>query len=257
MTNLSPFRGAVVAVAAVARPVGTPGVQRVGRGQPQPAAPLRRDRTGGVPPPPPRHPVAVFGRSAVRRGPAVGRPVDLRRGGRNTSSGVSSARWARVVGCRTSECWNAAVSRQPFVGFGSTASAAVPVCGCCGLYGWLPEHRNDPALLADVAVARPQPVAAWRVVGLGCAAPCLGVALFGASVISAEVFVGCDFNLGGVGIRDIRGRVVSRLRPFNHGRGYAVGYTPSRFTDSLVALAITCAGYLAVIFSGLFAQRRA
>lgn len=77
MTSLSPFRG--VAVAAVARPVGTPGVQQVGSRQPQPATPLHRDRTGGVPPPPPRHPAGLSRCSTVRRGRPVGRPAALRR----------------------------------------------------------------------------------------------------------------------------------------------------------------------------------
>lgn len=46
----------------------------VGRcGQPQPAPAQRRDRTGGMPPPPPRHLAASLRCFAVRRGPAVGR----------------------------------------------------------------------------------------------------------------------------------------------------------------------------------------
>lgn len=61
-----------------------------------------------------------------------------------------------------------------------------------------------------------------------------------------------DFNLGEHGIRDIRGRVVSRLSPLTSGRGCRTGYNFRRFTGSPALLAITCAGYLGVIFFGLF-----
>lgn len=62
----------------------------------------------------------------------------------------------------------------------------------------------------------------------------------------------CDFNLDGHGIRDIRGRVVSRLRPSSTRRGYATGYSSGRFTGPLAAPAITCAGHFAVFFPRFF-----
>lgn len=172
----------MVAVAAVACAVGTPGVQQGGL----PHRSLRRTLpghpTGGMPPPPPRHLAAVFTRSAVRRGPLL---------------------WAvcMVLGMP-----------EPC----GTASA------CC----WARQRRR------------------WLRRCVGHRFP-------------AEAFPDCDFNLGEGGIRDIRGRVVSRLRPFNHGRGYALGYAPSRFTGLFGPAAITCAGHLAVIFFGLFCLVRA
>lgn len=123
MTKPSPFRG--VAVAAVARAVGTPGVQRGWAVRSRLPALLHRDRTGGVPPPPPRHPAALFRRSAVRRGPAVGRRRYLR-----GAAGTPAAASRRLVGCTSSavERWNTrTLLRRLGVSLGSEASLRLPV----------------------------------------------------------------------------------------------------------------------------------
>lgn len=67
----SPKTFRVVAVAAVACTVGTPGVQRAGCHSCGPTALLHGHRTGCMPLPPPRHPESLLCR-LPRRSPAVG-----------------------------------------------------------------------------------------------------------------------------------------------------------------------------------------
>lgn len=82
-----------MAVAAVACAVGTPGVHWVGGRTCCAGCTLRRDRTRGVPPPPPRHPAEV-GRvfhlvALLCRGPVAGPAW----GGRNACSDFLVVPW--------------------------------------------------------------------------------------------------------------------------------------------------------------------
>lgn len=197
MTTLSPFRG--VAVAVVARAVGTPGAQQVGR-----SLPARYAETARV--------------ACHCRHPATRR------------------RRFRVPPCSAALPWAGRWPEHQRRRFGGSSSAVSLAA----------EPRNTGTLL-------PRPLVGLSSARAGRTAPCLSVAPF---VASAEVFADGDFNLGGRGIRDFRGRVVSRPRPFSNYFGHAPGYLLRRFTGSLAPLANTCAGYLAVIFSGLFCLTR-
>lgn len=75
-----------------------------------------------------------------------------------------------------------------------------------------------------------------------CLGPCRG-------------FRDCDFNLGGLRIRNSRGRVVSRPWSLNDDLGYRAGHASSRFTGSPAAPAIHCAGYKVMFFLRFFDLR--
>lgn len=131
-------------MAAVARAVGTPGVQRVGYPCLLPALPLHRDRTGGMPLPPPRHPAALFRRSAVPCGPAVGR----RRHPCRVAGRPAPFRWFfGRVGRGTLERRNTAASPSTLRWSGKAVrqpSAPPPVCGHC----WLRRCREQASPLS-------------------------------------------------------------------------------------------------------------
>lgn len=186
-------------VAAVACAVGTPGVQRGGWPGRSLRRTLPRHPTGGVPPPPPRHPAASLRGSTVRRGPAVGWQAGLRGAARTPAA---SFRRARVVACGTPEYRNAAATRSRAFG------------DAC-------QSRRSLVWVLLRSLRRSSP---------------------------AEVFSDCDFNLGGRGFRDFRGRVVSRPRHPDNIRGHALGHVWSRFTGALAVPANTCRGHKPMIF---------
>lgn len=245
-------------MAAVARAVGTPGVQRVGYPCLLPAVPLHRDRTGGMPLPPPRHPAASFRRSPVQwagGGTRAGWPEHpLRRFG--GSSGARGVGWGTLEQCcaeaalrRARPCVSRPRSyrghwwlrrcrgrasplsvRQRLTCFGRPLPGSGPphgpACGGRGRWAWLLEHRC-------------------------CQFERRAVRRFRRFCRGAP---GSDFNLSEQRIREFRGRVVSRPRPFNNGRGYRRGYSSSRFTGLLAAPAITCGGCNTMIFLGFLLE---
>lgn len=136
-------------MAAVARAVGTPGVQRVGYPFPLPAVPLHRDRTGGMPPPPPRHPAASFRRSPVPCCPAVG---GRRHPCRAAGTPAAPFRWFVGRACRGLENTGTLLRCLALLGFGSAASAlSVPALGWFGR--WLEPRNTETAERRCVASA--------------------------------------------------------------------------------------------------------
>jgi len=158
----------------------------------RPAARPRRDRTGGVPPPPPRHPAALSRRSTVRSGPAVGRPVGLRRVAGTPAAASrrfvgrvswaaepqnigtllrsSALRWAwkrRASFPRFGPAWALCASSRPWVGV-SPVVAAAPRFVCAVAAGFRP-HRAPAGGAVGGTV---WPRECWDAVaggGIGCA----------------------------------------------------------------------------------------
>lgn len=129
-------------------------------------------------------------------------------------------------------------------------------CRGCGLRHMLPRHPTGgmPPPPPCHPATRQSCLAAFGL-SLGLAAPPLA-SVSRCSPLppsSLPVFADRDFNLGEGGIRDIRGRVVSRPRHPDNIRGHALGHCWSRFTGPPAALAITCVGCKPMIFWAFFA----